>query len=245
MYDKLADIYDYLVQSVDYDDWAHYVEQILARFDGFGRVVVDLACGTGNTSIPLAHRGYTVYGVDLAPAMLDKAKEKARTQELPVKFLQQDMRELKIPEPANVVTCYHDGLNYLLSLSDLKKVFTRVKENLCPGGIFIFDLNRVDKLARHTGTDTTFIDEKDMSLIYESRYDLATDIWEIDLTGFVRQGELYEKFKETHQEKAHSREEAILCLEETGFELLDIFAAFSFEPPKPETRRLFYIARRK
>lgn len=245
MYDKLADIYDYLMQSVDYDDWARYIEEVMEEFDAKGKVLVDLACGTGNTSIPLAAKGYTVYGVDLAPAMLNKAREKARTQNLQVNFLQQDMRELKIPEQADIITCYHDGLNYLLSLEDLKTVFTKVWESLGPGGIFIFDLNRVDKLARHTGTDTTFIDEENMSLIYESRYDLATDIWEIELTGFVRQGEFYEKFKETHKEKAHSREDAIKSLKETGFELLGIYAAFSFEPPKTETRRLFYIARKK
>lgn len=245
MYDKLADIYDYLVQSVDYDDWTRYIEEVIERFDVTGKVIVDLACGTGNTTIPLAAKGYTLYGVDLAPAMLDKAREKAKAQNLQVKFLQQDMRELAIPEQANIITCYHDGLNYILSLEDLKQVFARVKENLYPGGVFIFDLNRVDKLARHTGTDTTFIDEEDMSLIYESRYDLATDIWEIELTGFVRHGDFYEKFKETHKEKAHSSKEAMQCLEETGFELLAVYAAFSFEPPEPQTRRLFYIARRK
>ena len=245
MYKKLADIYDYLVQGIDYEDWADYIEKLMERNKIKANSIADLACGTGNTSLPLALRGYKVYGIDLAPAMLDKAKQKAENNQIKVTFMEQDMRDLKLPEKVDVIVCYHDGLNYLLTDEDLKKVFTRVRENLKPDSLFIFDLNRVEKLARHTGTDTTFIDEKDMSLIYESNYEQKTDIWEITLTGFVRQGNLFDKFVETHKEKAHTQEDAVQFLKETGFELLDIYTAFTFEPPKPEARRLFYIARKQ
>lgn len=245
MYKKLADIYDYLVSGIDYNSWADYIEELLVRYNHKVCSVADLACGTGNTSIPLARKGYQVYGIDLAPAMLAKAIEKADSSDCQVHFLEQDMRQMQLPEPVDLVTCYHDGLNYLLTVADLRTVFAKVRANLKPAGLFIFDLNRVDKLAVHTGTDTTFIDEEDMSLIYESSYERKTDIWSIQLTGFIRHDDLYEKFKETHQEKAFTQEEAIQSLEETGFELLDIFTAFTCQPPRPEARRLFYVAKRK
>ncbi|TLN00945.1 class I SAM-dependent methyltransferase, partial [bacterium] len=58
-YEKLAEIYDYLVAGVDYDDWLDYIEEILDRYDYRTRTVIDLACGTGNTTLPFARRGYT------------------------------------------------------------------------------------------------------------------------------------------------------------------------------------------
>ena len=243
-YNKLADIYDYLVAGIDYEEWADYMEKIVARFNSTITCAADLACGTGNTTIPLAARGYEVYGVDLAPEMLKKAIRKAREKHLEVEFLEQDMRRLNLPKPMDLITCYHDGLNYIIDPEDLKEVFRRVYESLKPGGLFIFDLNAVEKLSGAGGGDTTFVDETDMSLIWETFYDHQEDVWEIRLTGFVRKGEFYEKFIETHQEKAYHRAETVSFLEQIGFELLDIYHGFSFDPPRADSRRLFYVARR-
>lgn len=38
--------------------------------------IVDLACGTGRITIPLAERGYNLIGVDLNVGMLERAKRK-------------------------------------------------------------------------------------------------------------------------------------------------------------------------
>lgn len=242
-YAKLAEIYDYLVAGIDYEEWADYMEEILHRFSSPTKYVADLACGTGNTTLPLAKRGYEVYGVDLAPAMLAKAEDKAKTMGLSPHFLEQDMRSLSLPKAMDLITCYHDGLNYIIDPNDLRTVFKKVYESLRPGGLFIFDLNAVEKLS-NAGGDTTFVDDQDISLIWETGYDQANDVWEITLTGFIKKGELYDKFVEVHKERAYRKEEALAFLEQTGFEVLDIFHGFSFEPPKPNSRRLFYVARK-
>lgn len=242
-YAKLAEIYDYLVAGIDYGEWADYITEILSRFSSPTKYVADLACGTGNTTLPLAQRGYDVYGVDIAPAMLAKARDKAEALGLSPHFLEQDMRDLSLPRKMDLITCYHDGLNYIIDQHDLCRVFQKVHNSLRPGGLFIFDLNAVEKLSA-AGGDTTFVDEQDLSLIWETGYDMEHDVWEIKLTGFMRTGELYEKFVETHQERAYRQEDALAFLSQTGFEVLGIFHGFSFDPPKPNSRRLFYVARK-
>lgn len=242
-YGKLAEIYDYLVAGIDYEEWADYMEQILSKYNCPAKHIADLACGTGNTTIPLAERGYEVYGVDIAPAMLAKAVEKAGQKAVQPHFLQQDMRNLTLPEPMDMITCYHDGLNYMLDIGDLQRVFAGVFRSLRPGGIFIFDLNAVEKLS-DAGGDVTFVDDKDMSLIWETSYDKSRDIWEITLTGFLRQEEMYEKFVEVHREKHFKSSEALEILRETGFEVLDMYHGFSFEPPRHNSRRIFYVAQK-
>lgn len=242
-YDKLADIYDYLVAGIDYDEWADYIEAILRKFNCSTTHIADLACGTGNTTLPLAARGYLVYGVDIAPAMLAKALKKAGEQGLHPYFLEQDMRELSLPEPMDMVTCYHDGLNYILASDDLRQVFHKVYESLRPDGLFVFDLNAVEKLSG-AGGDVTFLDDQDMSLIWETAYDREAEVWEIKLTGFIRQENTYEKFVEVHKEKAHKNNDVLALLRDTGFAVLDVYHGFSFEPPQPTSRRLFYVAQK-
>lgn len=242
-YEKLAEIYDSLVAGIDYEEWADYIEEILKKFSSPTRFIADLACGTGNTTLPLSARGYEVYGVDLAAAMLNKAQEKAKEKGLHPCFLRQDMRELSLSRQMDLITCYHDGLNYIIDPGDLRMVMTRVYEFLRPGGLFIFDLNAVEKLSG-AGGDVTFIDDNDMALIWETSYEKGTDVWEIRLTGFIRQGEFYEKFVEVHKERAYKQHEALEFLRQTGFEILDVYHGFSFEPPKSTSRRLFYVARK-
>lgn len=241
-YEKLAEIYDYLVAGVDYDDWLDYIEKIMDRYGYRAKKVADLACGTGNTTLPLARKGYDVTGVDIAPAMLALARQKAGQEGLDVTLLEQDMRELTLPGPVDLATCYHDGLNYIVEPADLKRVLDKVYLYLQPGGLFIFDLVVVNKLSLAGGT--TFFDDTDLSLIWDTSYDKGQDIWEVTLTGFVRKGELYEKFTERHREKHYAREEIEPLLAAAGFELLDVFHSFTLEPPNPATRRIFYVARK-
>ncbi|MBE3589063.1 MAG: class I SAM-dependent methyltransferase [Thermoanaerobacteraceae bacterium] len=140
-YTGLAAVYDFLVAGVDFEAWTDYLEEILHRFGHNPRTVLDLACGTGKTTLPLARRGYRVTGMDISPAMVKMAADKAREQGLEVPFFTGDMRSFELAEPVELITCFHDGLNYLPSIGDLEKTFRQVYKNLVPGGLFIGDMN--------------------------------------------------------------------------------------------------------
>ncbi len=245
-YGKLAEIYDYLMSGVDYDDWADYISAIAQRFKARPRVILDLACGTGNSSLSLAKLGCRVIGVDLSAEMLEVARKKASAENIAVEFIEQDMRKLRLPDSYEIdmVVAYQDGLNYMLEDEDLQEVFQKVYQVLNTGGLFIFDINSVDKLPS-SGGETTVYDEEKMTLIWESSYNRKTDIWEIMLTGFLkRENGYYEKFQETHREKYHSREKVVDYLEKTGFEVLAVFNAFTLEEGTSADKRLYYAAQK-
>ena len=65
-----------------------------------GAKVLDVACGTGNTAIPLARRGAVVTGVDIAPNLLVQARERAASEDLTIQFDEGDAEDLQ----------YADGL---------------------------------------------------------------------------------------------------------------------------------------
>lgn len=59
-----------------------------------GMNILDVACGTGNTALPAARRGAHVTGVDIAPNLLERARERASAEGLRVKFDEGDAEHL-------------------------------------------------------------------------------------------------------------------------------------------------------
>jgi SAM-dependent methyltransferase len=59
-----------------------------------GMRVLDVACGTGNQSIPAARTGARVTGLDIAPNLLEQARERARAENLEVDFVEGDAEAL-------------------------------------------------------------------------------------------------------------------------------------------------------
>lgn len=62
-----------------------------------GAKVLDVACGTGNTAIPAAQTGADVTGVDIAPNLLEKARERAAAKGLNIRFQEGDAEDLPFP----------------------------------------------------------------------------------------------------------------------------------------------------
>lgn len=63
-----------------------------------GMRVLDVATGTGNLAVPLARKGATVTGVDIAANLLEQARERAAAENLAVTFDEGDAEQLPYPD---------------------------------------------------------------------------------------------------------------------------------------------------
>lgn len=63
-----------------------------------GQKVLDVATGSGNTAIAAARRGCEVTGIDFVPALLERGRERAAVERLPVTFLEGDAERLPFPD---------------------------------------------------------------------------------------------------------------------------------------------------
>ncbi len=246
-YSGLARVYDYLLSGVDYGEWADYLEELFIYFNVEPKQrIIDLACGTGNSTLPWAERGYDVCGVDISEEMLAVARDKTGARSLPIRFFQQDMRRMYLPEQGDVAVLYQDGLNYLLNTTDLRQAFRRIYECLRPGGYFIFNVNMVDMLPTGQTPQVSFLDEPEMTLLWESAYTNEERIWRIHLIAFLLEnGALYCKIEEEHRERSHSREELETIITETGWRLRACLKAFTLEEPASQERNIFYVIQRE
>ncbi len=65
-----------------------------------GWAVLDVATGSGNAALAAARRFCEVTGVDFVPALLERGRERAAAERLPVTFLEGDAEALPFPDAA-------------------------------------------------------------------------------------------------------------------------------------------------
>jgi SAM-dependent methyltransferase len=148
-YERLAPAYDILTADYRHDRWLAALEGLACEHGLSGCALLDVACGTGKSFLPLLARGYRVVGCDISPAMLARAAEKAPQARL----VQADMRRLGRIGAFDLVTCLDDALNYLVEPADLQAALTGIRLNLAPQGIAIWDLNTLAMYRSEFATD--------------------------------------------------------------------------------------------
>jgi len=101
--------------------------------------ILELCCGTGRLTLPIAQAGYNICGVDNTSSMLEAAKEKASKDGLEVEFVNADIRTLDLPTKYDLIFIPFNSIHHLYDNEDLFKAFAVVKRHLKEGGIFLLD----------------------------------------------------------------------------------------------------------
>ena len=245
-YTSFAQVYDMFMDNVDYPAWSKYLIQLLKEYQVEDGLVLDLGCGTGNMTELLAKEGYDMIGVDNSEDMLEIASEKRAESGLNILYLLQDMREFELYGTVKAVVSICDSINYILEEDDLREVFSLVNNYLDPEGVFIFDLNTPYKYRELIGDATIAENREDASFIWENTWYEKEQVNEYDLTIFARtNGEYYQKFFETHYQKAYELETVKELIQKSGMEFVAAYDAFTREPVRADSERIYIIAREK
>ena len=241
-YTSFAQVYDLFMDNVDYESWGRYLVGLLKEYGISDGLVLDLGCGTGNMTELLSTAGYDMIGVDNSGDMLEIACEKRAESGLDILYLLQDMREFELYGTVRAVVSICDSMNYLLKEKDLEQVFRLVNNYLDPGGIFIFDLNTKFKYEQ-MGETTIAENREEGSFIWDNYYDREKEINEYDLSIFLPvEDDLYRKYEEVHYQRAYTVENIRRLLEGAGMEFVAVYDAFTKEPPKADSERIYMIA---
>lgn len=165
-YAPLAAAYGTLTAAYDYDRWLGVIEELAATAApaGFtGRRVLDIACGTGSSFLPLLDRGrYEVTGCDLSGAMLEIAARRAADH--PVQLLEHDMRELPTLGEFDLVLCLDDSLNHLLEAGEVEQALHGIARNLAADGVAVFDVNTLGAMRAAFAADRVVEDDRHIVL---------------------------------------------------------------------------------
>ncbi len=141
------DLYDALLPATSHVPF--YVD--LARQQA--GAVLELACGTGQLTVPIALDGFATVGLDQSNAMLEGAAKRAAAASASVEFVQGDMRAFALGRAFSLIFVARNSLLHLLSTEDLLAALAAARRHLAPGGILAFDIFNPDarRLARPAG----------------------------------------------------------------------------------------------
>jgi len=218
-YRELAPLYDLMAAEPGiqtfYAEFQASIREAMKAHRVRPRVVVDLACGTGNTTVPwVSGSGRTVIGVDRSEAMLRVARRKSAR----VRWVRQDLEGLRLDVRTDVVTCHFDALNHVLEADGLKRVFVNVARILRPGGLFQFDLN-TRFMLQWLSTSQKLCRLGAHAFTSYNEFDAATGIATFHQLWFVKQGRLFRKFEVAVRERAFDDAEVRRMLREAGLRL--------------------------
>jgi ubiquinone/menaquinone biosynthesis C-methylase UbiE len=221
-YGEVADVYDEMAAAPELQKLYLYWRKLLLQFVSERRLkvrtLVDLMCGTGNSTIPWTRRaGWSIVGVDASAAMLRQARKKSNR----VRWFCQDIRKLRLKVRAEAATCHFDSLNHLLSPEELQQVFHRVANILHPGGLFLFDISTEHWFRWLHEREKLYTIGKNY-MMSSNRYDPKRRIVEFRQLWFIPRGRVYEKRLVQVWERPYTTEEIRIMARTSGFRVLAV-----------------------
>lgn len=161
---KLRAVDDLYLDPLHYDrmfpDPGRAADFYLSQVRRFGEPALELACGTGRLTIPLAHQGLDMTGLDYSPQMLAEARRKATATGVAVSWIEGDMRDFDLGRRFRTIYLPANALAHLHTNRDMARMLACVQGHLVPGGAFLLQtfLPNLEILRRDPGRRYPFAD---------------------------------------------------------------------------------------
>jgi SAM-dependent methyltransferase len=248
-YEAMAPVYDDFTAHHEYEEWLADLLAALERNGLSGRRILDVACGTGKSFLPLLPRGWEVTGCDISASMLALAREKVGEE---VRLEVADMRELPRFGEFDLVWALDDAINYLLSEEELVQALSGMRDNLAGGGLVLFDVNTL-QAYRTFFAETETVERGGRRLVWQGQ--APADVAPGSICESVLEaepldpGQSDEPLTLRHRQRHFPEAGVRNALERAGLECLDVYGHGYdgiFKQPLDESvhTKAIYIARR-
>jgi SAM-dependent methyltransferase len=245
-YDAMAAAYDEFTANHDFELWLGNLIPLLERHGLSGHRLLDVACGTGKSLIPMLDRDWEVVGCDLSPGMVARARTKVGHR-APISVA--DMRTIPAFGEFDLVWCLTDAVNYLLGEKELAQAMSGFAKNLAEGGLVAFDINTV-KAYRTFFAEETVIERSGRRLCWQGLVDAST--FSPGSIAEARFSDSLEPDSQTlplHRQRHFPVAEVLAALEKAQLECVGVYGihydAIPHQPLEEESHtKAVYIARK-
>ena len=234
-YRIVATIYDYIMHTLSYHEWAKYVSEIKTFYKNNSETFLEIACGTGKLNNYLEKIFEDIVMLDISKSMLDKV-------EVINKRVCADMTRLPFNTDFDFIYSTFDSINYITDEEEIQRYFWEVRNILSNDGIFTFDAsleNNSLKNAKRLNRNGSFRGIKyQQSSNYERDQRLHRNRFKMEL----EYGEIIE---EVHTQKIYDFEFYFDASETAGLKVIDCYEAFTFEDANYDSERIQFIMKKR
>lgn len=212
--------------------------------------IIDLGCGTGRITIPLAQQGHQLIGVDLHEGMLGRAREKTLDANLSIDWVLQDCTQLALNTEAPLIYMTGNSFQHFLTNESQNQLLESVKTHLSDDGVFIFNTRFpiLNELAQVEESTRTYTDKRHRKIreINTETYHPLTQI--LHCTS-VR--ETLEGSNENSVEQDSISLRYVFPLEmerlltDNGFEVLDAYSSWDKKPLHASSSEMIYVCKKR
>lgn len=252
--DFWRDNYELMFSADAFQRARQEVDRILALVgtssDSAPTHVLDLACGPGRFTVPLAERGMQVTGVDLSPLLLERATANVAAAAataaagaagtaagLTPEFVRSDMRDFVRPAAYDLALSLHTSFGYFDDRDDDRRVLANLFSSLRPGGALVVDVVGKELQGRRGDRISDLAD----GATCIQRIQVTDDWSRLRSEWLVVRGETVRRYHFSH--RLYSGVELRDEMERAGFEV-SLFGDFSGAPYDSRALRLIALGRK-
>ncbi len=215
-----------------------------------GGEALEIGCGTGRITIPLAEKGIQITGLDMVPGMLARAKSKS--QHVSIQWIEGDARTFNLGKQFRFIFGAGVPFQHLLERPDQEAMLARVSEHLAPDGRFVMStiFPQPDRLQNQDTEQPwfSFVNEQgqEVTVTGTDHYNPLTQIK--TETAYRR---WHDAQGNEHLHKApltlryfHPQEMEAL-LHYNGFEITERYGDSDFSPLTSESSHMLYVCRKR
>lgn len=235
--------------DLEYQSYLEDVPLLAEWSDRQQGTIIDLACGTGRVTIPLAKLGHKLIGIDLHEGMLNQAKEKTMNTSLSVEWILQDCTKFFLPLTANLIYMTGNSFQHFLSNDSQNQLLESVSKHLDSSGIFIFNTRFpiLSELAEVEQTTKVYIDKRNRKIREHTKeyYDSLTQILHCTSLREILDGTEVKKFEEDSISLRFVFPlEMERLLTQNGFIILESYSSWRKSPLSNDSSEMIFICRK-
>ena len=239
-YEKYAWVYDKIITR-DITGECNFLEESF----GDQKVLLDAGCGTGNYSIELAKRDFSVTALDASESLLEVAKIKADKEKVKIGFIHGNLLNLPKEKKFDAVLC-RGVLNDITDISERKKVFNEFAEVLLTGGMIILDVREWNESVKL----------KKESPLFEKKVEIDGELLEFRATTRLDEGNHLLLVKEEHRYKGNidtynfvmkcwTKGELLTVMNCSGFSNIEFFGEYNKSTQVGSTDKVVVVGFKK
>jgi SAM-dependent methyltransferase len=221
----------------------------LARFRDFDRPILEPACGSGRTLVPLLQAGLDVAGFDPSPEMLARCRARCAAAGFSAEVTRQRFEDFQYERRFGAILLPVGSFTLVDDFDSALAVLRRFRDHLDPGGVLVIDNQGLaflppgpDDRRRWTAGNGDLLTLEGIRTRTDWSAQRAETTYRYERW---RDGVLVESQIDVMSQRYWGVDEFRLALEATGFTDVTVTGGYRRRPPRPDDRVLTFEAVRR